>query len=351
MGANKQRAGDNSTQIQIGTVNSGLGYSDVKEICTDILRTEMERYASKAFDEAERRFNVFTDNMLQRLSEIDGKLLNRFEEPAVQMSFHEATKSYIRSGDEFTKENLIDLLIERLRGAETSTTLSAVIDEAIQIVPKLTESTLSLLALIVFSQLNFPCDRKNFEQMLLKMTETVVKASESTPLDSAYLQQIGCCMGFKGLLSRQSIKTLLFSSYDLFYKKSITLNMFNSVTQSHEIGDTHDFMFLISLFDHPESDMMFRYISSRQVENALQEIGKMHLKPVFDNLVSCAATMSQEEKEAYVYGLVPEWKDSLAKLDNPHVNSLNLNPVGCYLGIRKLSSILDYEIPLNLFYQ
>ena len=158
-----------------------------------------------------------------------------------------------------------------LRGAETSTTLSAVIDEAIQIVPKLTESTLSLLALIVFSQLNFPCDRKNFEQMLLKMTETVVKASESTPLDSAYLQQIGCCMGFKGLLSRQSIKTLLFNSYDLFYKKSITLDMFNSVTQSHAIGDTHDFMFLISLFDHPESDMMFRYISSRQVENALQE--------------------------------------------------------------------------------
>ena len=64
MGANKQRAGDNSTQIQIGTVNSGLGYSDVKEICTDILRTEMERYASRAFDEAERRFNVFTDDML-----------------------------------------------------------------------------------------------------------------------------------------------------------------------------------------------------------------------------------------------------------------------------------------------
>ena len=110
-------------------------------------------------------------------------------------------------------------------------------------------------------------------------------------------------------------------------------------------------MFLISLFDHPEQDMMFRYISYHQVENALQEIGKMHLKPVFDNLVSCAATMSQEEKEAYVYGLVPEWKDSLAKLDNPHVNSLNLNPVGCYLGIRKLSSILDYEIPINLFYQ
>ena len=190
MGANKQRAGDNSTQIQIGTVNSGLGYSDVKEICIDILKTEMERYASKAFDEAERRFNVFTDNVLQRLGDIDGKLLNRFEEPAVQMSFHEATKEYIRSGNEFTKENLIDLLIERLREAETSTTLSAVIDEAIQIVPKLTESTLSLLALIVFSQLNFPCDRKNFEQMLLKMTETVVKASESTPLDSAYLQQI-----------------------------------------------------------------------------------------------------------------------------------------------------------------
>ena len=145
------------------------------------------------------------------------------------MSFYEATKSYIRSGDEFTKENLIDLLIERLRGAETSTTISAVIDEAIQIVPKLTESTLSLLALIVFSQLNFPCDRKNFEQMLLKITETVVKASESTPLDSAYLKQIGCCMGFRGFLSRQGVKTLLFSSYDLFYKKPITLDVFNSV--------------------------------------------------------------------------------------------------------------------------
>ena len=351
MGGNKQRGGDNSTQIQIGTINNGLGYSDVKDICSDILRTEMEKYASKASEEAERRFNAFTDNVLQRLGLIDGKLLNRFVEPAVQMSFHEATKEYIRSGNEFVGENLIDLLIERLREAETATTLSAVIDEAIRIVPRLTESTLSLLALIVFSQLYFPCDRTTFEQILPKMTETVVKASESTPLDSAYLQQIGCCMGFKGILSRQSVKTLLFNSYDLFYKKPISLDMFNSVIQSHEIRDTQDFMFLISLFGYPEPDLKFRYISSRQVENALQEIGKMHLKTVFENLVSNAETMSQEEKEAYVYGLVPEWKDALAKLDNPHVNSLSLNPVGCYLGIRKLSGILNFDIPLDLFYQ
>ena len=351
MEANKQRAGDNSTQIQIGMIHSGLGYSDVKEICSDILRTEMEKYASKAYAEAEKRFDAFTDSVLQRLGEIDGKLLNRFEEPSVQMSFREATKEYIRSGNEFTGENLIDLLIERLREDATSTTLSSVIDEAIQIVPKLTENTLSLLAMIVFSQLNFPCDRANFNQMLQKMTETVVKASESTPLDSAYLQQIGCCMGFRGLLSRRSVKTLLFNSYDLFYKKSVSLDMFNSVVQSHKIGDTNDFMFLISLFGHPEPDLMFRYISSRQVENAMQEIGKTHLKPVFDDLVSCAETMSQDEKEEYIYDLVPEWKEALVKLDNPHINSLNLNPVGCYLGIRKLSGILDYEIPLDLFYQ
>ena len=351
MGANKQKAGDNATQIQIGTLNSGLRYSDVKEICSDILKTEMEKYAFKAYDEAERRFNAFTDNVLQRLEAMDEKLLNRFEEPAVQMSFHQATREYIRSGNEFTGEYLIDLLIERLREDETTTTLSAVIDESILIVPKLTESTLSLLALIVFSQLYFPCDRTNFSKMLQNMTETVVKASESTPLDSAYLQQIGCCMGFRGLMSRQSIKTLLFSSYDLFYKKPISLDMFNSVIQKHRISDTRDFMFLISLFGNPEPDLIFKYISSRQVENGMQEVGMMHLKPVFEDLVSCAETMSQVEKEAYVYGLVPEWKDALAKLDKPHINSLNLNPVGCYLGIRKLSGIFNYEIPLDLFYQ
>ena len=95
-------------------------------------------------------------------------------------ALNETFKSHIAVGDEELEENLIDLLIERLN-VQDRTTEQAIIDEARQIIPKLSPATIALLTVIVFSKIVFPYNKAKLEELIKKLSPTT--AVELKPLN------------------------------------------------------------------------------------------------------------------------------------------------------------------------
>jgi len=163
-----------STIVQAkGDINfNGITAETAMEICKYVVKAELAVYTQDARVEAEKRLSDISEKTIDRITSLKEDLLHRFKEPAIQMALNETFKNHIASGNEELGENLIDLLIERLRVQER-TTEQSIIDEARNIIPKLSSNTVSLLAIMVFSKLIFPYDKKQYDDLLLKLAPLV----------------------------------------------------------------------------------------------------------------------------------------------------------------------------------
>ena len=127
----------------------GLGYSDTKALCNDIVREELAKYHAEASVEAQKRAEELFDRVVQKLNEKkmnDTQALAEFRNPAMQFDYLEAQKAYIKAGTAELSELLSNILVKRI--SESSRSLLQIsLGEAIQVAPKLIPSQIASLAL------------------------------------------------------------------------------------------------------------------------------------------------------------------------------------------------------------
>ncbi len=136
---------------QIGTQNNtyGLSYRDTKELCTDLIKAELNIYKQEAEEVAKLRDTNLLQNFLERLSKEkieDKEIAEEFKNPDMQFSYIEAQKSYIRLGTKELEDTLAQLLVDRLKEKDR-TLLQIALGEAITVVPILLPEQLDILAL------------------------------------------------------------------------------------------------------------------------------------------------------------------------------------------------------------
>lgn len=222
-----------STIVQAkGDINfNGITAETAMEICKYVVKAELAVYTQDARVEAEKRLSDISEKTIDRITSLKEDLLHRFKEPAIQMALNETFKNYIASGNEELGENLIDLLIERLNVQER-TTEQSIIDEARNIIPKLSSNTVSLLAILVFSKLIFPYNKKQYDDLLLKLAPLVERLKNISSLDIAHLKQVGCGYGISAFHVVEPLEKYLLSDYDLFFRHNISLNELNDIFRS-----------------------------------------------------------------------------------------------------------------------
>lgn len=346
----QQTAGDNSQQIQGQNVYVGMTYEQIKDLCLTLIQSELAIYKQKANEEAIRRFNAIMEKLLDALSRIDDCARSRFQEPAIQFAVNETFKEYIRSGSEELGDGLIDLMIERIQTEEHSTKQSLV-DEARQILPKLSVSTLSLITILTFSRLIIPREKNVFVEMLRKLSPVIGNLNGIGSIDIAYLEQIGCGQSIAFFSGGNDFETTMKNNYDMLFRQPISIDKFNAFMASHGFnrGDDHTMiMAILPLMDTIGRQMAFKQTTIRQE----QVVGVMKDK-IFNALELLKQEMqpsNDSEVRQFFCNIDHNWSTVSEIFKRDDLKKFILSPVGLYIGSRKLSRIFGEDIPMTVFY-
>ncbi|MGP7733483.1 LPO_1073/Vpar_1526 family protein [Oceanimonas smirnovii] len=144
----KQQGGNSSTNLQGQSIviNQGISYSDARDIALDVYKSNFLQLSNDAAELARSRAEELTDSFLTKLKETNELAIEQMKQPAMQAALYEAQKQYAKSGDEEMEYMLVDMLVQRASTPERNTK-QIVLDEALEVVSKLTNEQLNILSL------------------------------------------------------------------------------------------------------------------------------------------------------------------------------------------------------------
>ena len=232
---NKQEVSDiNNAVVQQanGNINNyGLGYNDVKAICHDVIRQELTMITKEASEVFKDEIDSFLKFFIEKLEQLNNpRLIERLKKPKLQFILHFTMKEYATSYNTETKEELIDLLIERLRVDENSLEMF-LIETAIEILPKITKNQCYFLGALalrlqnVDNTISNPIIARNY---LKKQAQLYEGLDRITNLDIQYLKQINCCTTLIGQSPYYDILRNQKKEYDLLFRHPCTLEKYQN---------------------------------------------------------------------------------------------------------------------------
>lgn len=144
-----QKFGDDSLNIQAKSINiqTGMTYSDVKEIALDVFKNNFENLSVVAADTAKKRAEEITGQFLSELEKRNYDALSQAQDPDFQYSLFTVQKEYARTGNKNLGDLLVDILVERTK-VDQKGLLQIVLNESLAVAPKLTTSQLCALSVI-----------------------------------------------------------------------------------------------------------------------------------------------------------------------------------------------------------
>lgn len=137
----RQEAGDNSQQIQAGTViiNNGIDEKRAREIVDEKLNEVICGYTQEARNIAKERIELFANDLIPRL--VRNNLLEELKEPSMQILISEAQKSAASTERIADYELLSELLIHKAKKGNDRNVCSG-ISRAVKIVDEITDEAL-----------------------------------------------------------------------------------------------------------------------------------------------------------------------------------------------------------------
>ena len=206
-----QKAGDNSTQIQVEKIenNYGMGVQEVTQIVKNEIDIALKENSLVAETVARKRLNEFSEIFLPKL--VKSNLIECFSEPAIQLFFRNTEKTAICTDSRNCYEILSEILIHRVNKKEDFTTIAAT-NKAIEIADKISDD--ALLFLTIFLCVNrFIPNNGNINQglqLLDNLYGNILKEREIP-----YSQNIVDNLEIVGAIRKQELLT--YKSFDDFF--------------------------------------------------------------------------------------------------------------------------------------
>lgn len=335
---NKQEASninDSFVQQANGDIhNYGLAYNDVKEICRDVVRQEFQIVTKDAIDKLNQIIEEFQNRLIEKLAELkDQTIINKFKEPQYQFILHDTMKEYAQSDNDTLKAELIDILIDRLQ-VEENFTLQHVIENAIQILPKLTLPTSQLLGAMYLRFLKERCSSNLFPSKIKSYAEIFENLDQVTNFDIEYLKQLNCCTTLLELKHMEPIETEMRTKYDYYFRKPIKIediqkyfNSYDSLISDHEVS-----LYFIDESNNNQYKCIF--INNESMRDNLQKNGKSHLISVINSFLTTIPTQADAEIKKELISINPNWEKAINIFRQGNVWVLQPTPVGMYIAWR-----------------
>ncbi|MEU8138196.1 LPO_1073/Vpar_1526 family protein [Streptodolium elevatio] len=191
----RQRSGDNSTNIQAEVVRLGPSYEDVAAIARDTFRANFLALSTEAAHLAEARAADIVDAVLHRLAADAPDRLALFAEPWMQRCLFKAQEIHAFRGDAAVEGVLIETIV-----AQTNTTPNThagiVLEESLLLLPRLTHTHLTMLALtFVVREAPLGPHVESYEALRAHTRDFVVpfvSGLNPAPRDTLHLLRLGC---------------------------------------------------------------------------------------------------------------------------------------------------------------
>ena len=143
----KQKAGDNSQQLQANTINitniNGIDEKRAREIFSEMYEVARKNFTSDAYQVANQRVSKFEESLMPKIIQIDGAL-EKFADPSFQFLLTEAHKTAASTEREVDYDLLSELLIHRIKKGELRKTRAG-IEKAVEIVDQVDDDALCAL--------------------------------------------------------------------------------------------------------------------------------------------------------------------------------------------------------------
>lgn len=141
-GKQSQSGGDDSTNIQAGTiiVHVGIDEKRAREICQEMSFQLRKEYAQEALEIAGTRVAQFEDQLMPKMQAVDGAL-EAFADPGFQLLLAEAQKTAAATERPADYDLLAELLIHRFQKGENRN-MRAGISRAVEVVDEISDEAL-----------------------------------------------------------------------------------------------------------------------------------------------------------------------------------------------------------------
>lgn len=327
-----QTAGENSKNLNVmGDYHEGLSYKDARQVALDVFKANSSVYteiAKKTIDE--RVVNITDDIFTMIYSELPDTV-EKLVEPAVQDTLLKIQKEYAKNDDPALKERLIALLKNRLKADEKDME-TIVLDEALEIVPKLTGIQLNILSLhlTVLRILHHEVtNRDTFFHMLTSKILLFYSNRMSKTIEYAHLQYLGCT----GILSEGStykpIEEIFRNRYAGLFSRGFSREEFYEYMGI----EIQEFQQLITTCQIDKEKYQFNAMNENVLKYSIAQSGKQEYE---EKLLQYYKEHIMEVKEikddisSYVQGfeeLADFWKKT------SEFKSMNLTSVGIEIGL------------------
>lgn len=354
----------NQAKGNITINNYGLKISDVIPLVHELVKSELDIYKKQAEETAVKRLNDFSEALEKSITEKVSDKIERFNDPAIQMAARKAALGYIKTGDSLNRENLIDMLIERVKTKE-NISKQYIIDEAIDILPKLSRECLAVVTLLTFSKLFLSGDRNNINNWFGGFGEVLDIIPYVKPLDLAYLTQVDCVTNHGSFYSRGNWLSILKKDFDIYFRKPVSKENAKPFIDKYEIVSENancvrlnriknsplSFWVLLPLFTlNIDGSLTLNGSNKTWFMDILNRTGLNYMKDDVEALINKAVSFKEDEIRQHLQKLHHNWPSAIDLLNSNPLDTYSLKPVGVYIGTRQLCKIYKREVSLDLFY-
>ncbi|MGG1013447.1 LPO_1073/Vpar_1526 family protein [Bacillus spizizenii] len=330
-----QTGGDGSVNIQGGSVNVGLSYSDAKEICEDIFKANFFRLSQEAAELAKLRAEDLVENYLTKLQKQNSLLIEHLSDPDLQYHLYLVQRDYARSGDEKLRGILEDLLVERTKEMERSIK-QITLNEAIKVVAKLTNDQINLLSMhFMFAESRFTTIKsfKSLEENFNKFIKPFVPDESPTNSQTMHLDYCKCANFIPG--NEDTVARVLKKSYSGLFQKGFHLNEFVGIFPFTEEELIHKKI----VMEDPctSSKYVFNTINFNSLPNKLNNHDKilnLQLEQFYNNQL-----MDDEMVELILKEMLPTYFSHFIDVwNNSSLPNLILSSVGKVIALTNIKS-------------
>ncbi|WP_368223916.1 LPO_1073/Vpar_1526 family protein [Aeromonas sp. s4] len=345
----RQEAGSNSTNYQAKEINifQGISVRDAKDIAIDVYSQNFIKLSENAAQVALARVERFIDEFLVKLQSTNASLLDRMNEPSIQNSLYSAQKQYAITGDEKQKNILLNFMVQRCESEERGIH-QIVLDEAINIISKLTSEQMDVLTLSFVICRLMDNEINNFNSFLTHIDLNVLP----------FISVLDCPNSMYEHLAYLGVATIEFTGrvpqlynsyrerYAAVFSKGLSPDEVNQFKKDTGISDEY----FIGHHELPLS-LQLAALNKNSLLNACDRDGvSMDVRDKLSALL-LSNTMNGEEAKAHLIKYRPSIADLFSKWDNSLISHINITPVGVAIAqanlLRKTGKHLSLELWLK----
>ena len=340
-----QSVGSGATAIQAAgnvTIN-GVSATEARAIALDVAKATFYELTGVARETMSVRVEEITEKVISKLEKDFPEGLKKATDPDFQHALFTVQKQFGRTGDQNLGDLLVDLLVDRSKQDQRNI-LQIVLNESLEVAPKLTSAHLAILAIVFLlghTMNNRVSDYDTFGQYLDAHVSPFVKDLAINSSSYQHLEFTGCGSVQMG---QRTLEELLLVHYQAFFSKGFELSEFLSKEISGECFQ----LFIMNCFDDPT-----RFQVRAMNKKVLEELFAFHRTTQQDRekILSLfeSGRMGHHEVRQKCVSIRPYMETVFDCWSNSEMKSFKLTSVGTAIGHANIQRLVGPFAELSVW--